>query len=141
MIKVGFIGLGELGKPMAVNLAKNGFDLILHDLRREPVDELIAIGAKAAHSPRELAAASEVIEVAVVDEAQVEAVAARSRSRNYSIAAHCAEPSRRQLDKEQADSECDQVVVQGSHAGARVRRRARTRVAGNRDGARINRVN
>ena len=74
MIKVGFIGLGEQGKPMAVNLAKDGFDLILHDLRREPVDELIAIGAKAAHSPRELAAASEVIEVAVVDDAQVEAV-------------------------------------------------------------------
>src|SRR5260370_33098002 len=69
MIKVGFIGLGEQGKPMAVNLAKDGFDLILHDLRREPVDELIAIGAKAAYSPRELAAASEGLEVAVVDEA------------------------------------------------------------------------
>ena len=74
MIKVGFIGLGELGKPMAVNLAKNGFDLTVHDLRREPVDELIAIGAKAACSPREVAAASEIIEVAVVDDAQVEAV-------------------------------------------------------------------
>jgi len=75
MIKVGFIGLGELGKPMAVNLAKNGFDLIVYDLRREPVEELIAIGAKAANSPREVAASSEIIEVAVVDDAQVEAVA------------------------------------------------------------------
>ncbi|HSU90062.1 MAG TPA: NAD(P)-dependent oxidoreductase [Sporolactobacillaceae bacterium] len=74
MIKVGFIGLGEQGKPMAVNLAKDGFDLIVHDSRREPVEELIAIGAKAANSPREVAAASEVIEVAVVDDAQVEAV-------------------------------------------------------------------
>jgi len=59
---------------MAVNLAKDGFDLIVHDLRREPVEELIAIGARAANSPREVAAASEVIEVAVVDDAQVEAV-------------------------------------------------------------------
>ncbi len=74
MITVGFIGLGEQGKPMAVNLAKNGFDLIVYDLRRDPVEELIAIGAKAANSPREVAAASEVIEVAVVDDAQVEAV-------------------------------------------------------------------
>jgi 2-hydroxy-3-oxopropionate reductase len=75
MIKVGFIGLGDQGKPMAVNLAKGGFDLIVYDLRREPVDELIAIGAKAANSPREVAGASEIIEVAVVDDAQVEAVA------------------------------------------------------------------
>src|SRR5712692_4645279 len=59
---------------MAVNLVKNGFDLMVHDLRREPVDELIAIGARAANSPDQVAAASEVIEVAVVDDAQVEAV-------------------------------------------------------------------
>src|ERR1700688_456212 len=75
MIKVGFIGLGEQGKPMAVNLAKSGFDLIVHDLRPEPVEELIAIGAKAANSPREVASASEIIEVTVVDDAEVEAVA------------------------------------------------------------------
>ena len=74
MIKVGFIGLGEQGKPMAVNLAKDGFDLIVHDLRREPVEELIAMGASAANSPREVAAGSEVIAVAVVDDAQAEAV-------------------------------------------------------------------
>ena len=74
MTKVGFIGLGEQGKPIAVNLAKNGFDLMVHDLRSEPVDELIAMGAKVANSPREVGACSEVIEVAVVDDAQVETV-------------------------------------------------------------------
>jgi len=42
--------------------------------------------------------------------------------------------------KKQADSERIQVMVQGSHAGARVRRRTRTRVTGNIDGARIDRV-
>ena len=52
MIKVGFIGLGEQCKPMTVNLAKSGFDLIVCDLRREPVDELIAIGAKAGDGAR-----------------------------------------------------------------------------------------
>lgn len=74
MSKVGFIGLGEQGKPMAINLAKSGFNLIVHDSRREPVDELIAMGAESAHSPREVAAGSEIIEIAVVDDAQVEAV-------------------------------------------------------------------
>src|SRR5271169_6646299 len=75
MIKVGFIGLGEQGKPMAINLAKAaGFDLMVHDLRREPVDELVELGAKDGSSPREIAAHSGVIEVIVVDDAQVEAV-------------------------------------------------------------------
>src|ERR1700694_1773299 len=75
MIKVGFIGLGEQGTPMAINIAKTtGFDLMVHDLRKEPVDELVALGAKSAGSPREVATHSDVIEVIVVDDAQVEAV-------------------------------------------------------------------
>src|ERR1700736_1799608 len=75
MIKIGFIGLGEQGKPMSVNLAKaTDYDLMVHDLRQEPVDELVALGAKSATSPREVAAQCEVIEVIVVDDAQVEAV-------------------------------------------------------------------
>ena len=47
----------------------------------------------------------------------------------------------REWDKEQADAECIQVMVQGSHARARVRGRTRTRIAGNCDGGRIDRVN
>jgi 2-hydroxy-3-oxopropionate reductase len=75
MTKVGFIGLGEQGKPMAINLARAaGFDLVVHDLRKEPVDELVALGARRASSPREVAADSDIIEVIVVDDAQVEAV-------------------------------------------------------------------
>jgi 2-hydroxy-3-oxopropionate reductase len=75
MIKVGFIGLGEQGQPMAVNLAQSaGFELAVHDLREEPIDELVALGARKANSPREVAAASDIIEVIVVDDAQVEAV-------------------------------------------------------------------
>ena len=75
MIKVGFIGLGEQGKPMAINLTKAaGFDLMVHDLRKEPVDELVALGAKGAGSTREVAVHGDIIEVIVVDDAQVEAV-------------------------------------------------------------------
>jgi 2-hydroxy-3-oxopropionate reductase len=74
-MKVGFIGLGEQGKPMAINIAKAaGFDLTVHDLRKEPVDELIALGAQSASSPREVGAHSDIVEVTVVDDAQVEAV-------------------------------------------------------------------
>ncbi|HJU28956.1 MAG TPA: NAD(P)-dependent oxidoreductase [Candidatus Binataceae bacterium] len=74
MIKVGFIGLGEQGKPIAANLAKDGFDLLVHDLRAEPMNEMVSIGAKAASSPREVGAHAEVLEIVVVDDAQVEAV-------------------------------------------------------------------
>lgn len=73
-MKVGFIGLGEQGKPIAANLAKDGFDLVVHDLRAEPMAELVSLGAKAASSPREAGAHGEVIEVVVVNDAQVEAV-------------------------------------------------------------------
>jgi 3-hydroxyisobutyrate dehydrogenase-like beta-hydroxyacid dehydrogenase len=75
MTKVGFIGLGEQGKPMAINLANaDGIDLMVYDLRKEPVDELLALGAQKANSPREVGAHSDVIEVIVVDDAQVETV-------------------------------------------------------------------
>jgi len=70
---VGFIGLGNIGKPMAVNLAKAGFDLMVYDLRAEPMHELTALGAKAARSADEIGAHGEIIEVVVVDDAQVEA--------------------------------------------------------------------
>ena len=75
MINVGFIGLGEQGKPVAINLAKaTDFDLMVHDLRKEPVEELVALGAKSAGSAREVGVHSDVIEVIVVDDKQVEAV-------------------------------------------------------------------
>lgn len=74
MMKVGFIGLGEQGKPLALNVAQAGFDLMVHDLRREPVDELVASGARAAQSAREVGTHGDIIEVIVVNDAQVEAV-------------------------------------------------------------------
>lgn len=47
MAKIGFIGLGIMGKPMAKNMLKKGFDLLVNDLNRAAVEELCAAGASA----------------------------------------------------------------------------------------------
>lgn len=53
--KVGFIGLGIMGKPMAKNLKKAGYDLVVYDVVKQQVDELVATGATAAGSSKEVA--------------------------------------------------------------------------------------
>lgn len=53
--KVGFIGLGIMGKPMAMNLIKAGYDLVVYDVVKAPVDELVAAGATEAGSCKEVA--------------------------------------------------------------------------------------
>ena len=77
--RVGFIGLGRMGRPMAANIIRAGFDLMVYDAREEPVRELALLGAKVASSPEELGRHAEIIELAVVDDAQVEAVVAGER--------------------------------------------------------------
>ncbi len=72
--KVGFIGLGVMGKRMAKNLVKKGYDLTVHDVMEEPVTELKQLGAKEASSAKKLAAAVEVIFSMVRDDAQTEEV-------------------------------------------------------------------
>ncbi len=71
--RIGFIGLDQQGRPMAVNLCRDGFDLMVYDLRREAIAELTSLGARSAPSPAEVAAYFEVIAVIVTDDAQVEA--------------------------------------------------------------------
>jgi 3-hydroxyisobutyrate dehydrogenase-like beta-hydroxyacid dehydrogenase len=71
---VGFIGLGRMGKPMAINILNAGFGLTVYDSRDEPVRELTSLGARAATSPKEVAEASDLLAIAVVDDAQVEEV-------------------------------------------------------------------
>ena len=55
---IGFIGLGLMGKPMALYLLKKGFAVVVHSRSRGPVDELVAAGATAASSPADIATAS-----------------------------------------------------------------------------------
>jgi 3-hydroxyisobutyrate dehydrogenase-like beta-hydroxyacid dehydrogenase len=50
--QVGFIGLGRMGKPMAVNIVHVGFALTVCDSRPEPVRELAALGARMPDRPR-----------------------------------------------------------------------------------------
>lgn len=72
--RIGFIGLGNIGKPMAVNLLRAGYSVTVHDLRREVLDGLEKLGAKIASSAHEVGAASDIVEIAVVDDAQLQAV-------------------------------------------------------------------
>ena len=58
---IGFIGLGLMGKPMALNLRKHGFEVVVHSRSRPPVDELVAAGARAADTPAAVALHTRVI--------------------------------------------------------------------------------
>jgi 3-hydroxyisobutyrate dehydrogenase len=73
-LRAGFVGLGDIGRPMARRLVLAGIETTVLDLVKAPVEELVREGAKAAASPRELAARSEVIGVCVRDDADVRAV-------------------------------------------------------------------
>ncbi len=59
-MKVGFIGLGHMGLPMAANLLAGGYDVVVYNRTASKADELVASGAEWAASPAELAAACEV---------------------------------------------------------------------------------
>ncbi len=71
---VGLIGLGLMGRPMAANLLKAGHQLTVWNRTASRTDELVAQGARLATTPREVAAASEVILTIVSDPPAVESV-------------------------------------------------------------------
>jgi 2-hydroxy-3-oxopropionate reductase len=72
---IGFIGLGIMGRPMAKNLLKAGYPLVVHSRSRPPIDDVVAAGAKSAASPREVAGASEIIITMLPNSPDVELVA------------------------------------------------------------------
>ena len=72
---IGFISLGIMGRPMAHNLLKAGYPLVVHSRRRPPVDELVAAGAAAAQSPCEVAERSQIVITMLPDSPDVELVA------------------------------------------------------------------
>ena len=73
---IGFIGLGIMGKPIARNLAKAGYALVIHSRSQPPVDELAREGAKKAASPQEVASLAEVVITMLPDSPDVETVVA-----------------------------------------------------------------
>jgi 3-hydroxyisobutyrate dehydrogenase-like beta-hydroxyacid dehydrogenase len=74
-MKVGFIGLGTMGRHMAANLQKAGHELVVHDVRREAGEAHVKAGARWADSPRAVAEASDVVFTSLPEPKDVEAVA------------------------------------------------------------------
>jgi len=72
--QIGFIGLGVMGKPMAKNLMKAGYSLCVYDIVQEPVKELVASGAKAARSAKEVGEKSEIVITIVPSSKEVKEV-------------------------------------------------------------------
>lgn len=71
---VGFIGLGLMGRPMALNLLKAGYPLVVHSRSRGPVDVLVAAGAEAEKNPADVARRCGVVITMVPDSPDVEQV-------------------------------------------------------------------
>lgn len=74
-MKIGFIGLGIMGSGMASNVLRGGFELVVHDIRREAVTPHLEAGAVWADSPREVAEAADVVFTSLPGPTEVEAVA------------------------------------------------------------------
>ena len=74
MKAVGFIGLGRMGRPMAANLCRKGFDLLVHDVNPKPVEALRALGARSASSVAEIAKGCEIIVTMVPSSVEVEEI-------------------------------------------------------------------
>jgi len=74
MDTIGFIGLGVMGRPMALNLRRHGFPLVVHSRSRGPVDALVAAGATAVNSPVEVARRASRIVLMLPDSPDVAAV-------------------------------------------------------------------
>ena len=73
-MKVGFVGLGNMGNPMASNLIKAGHQLIVHDLRREAATNLLEMGANWVDAPKDVVLGNDVVFTSLPVPRDVEAV-------------------------------------------------------------------
>lgn len=125
---VGFIGLGIMGKPMARNLLKAGYSLVVHNRSRATVEELSKEGAQAAANSKELAERSEIIITMLPDSPDVELIYAGengifSRVKSGSLIIDMSSISpivARKLAAEAEKRSCDMLdaPVSGGEAGA-----------------------
>ena len=74
MARIGFIGLGVMGRPMAEHLVRAGHQVVVHNRSQAPVQALVAAGAKGAASAADAAADADVVITMVPDSPDVEAV-------------------------------------------------------------------
>ena len=70
-MKVGFIGLGIMGRPMSKNLIKAGYELVVNDFNRDAVADVVACGAEAATSNKEVGEKCDVVITMVQNSPQV----------------------------------------------------------------------
>lgn len=73
-LRTGFIGLGNIGKPMAAHLAPAGFDATVYDVVEAPIQELAKAGAHGAACPREVGERSDIVGICVPQDTHVRAV-------------------------------------------------------------------
>ena len=73
-MKIGFIGVGNIGAPIAGQLLRAGHDLVVHDIRRAAAEPLLAAGAAWSESPAALAAESEAVATCLPGPTEMEAV-------------------------------------------------------------------
>jgi 3-hydroxyisobutyrate dehydrogenase len=78
-MRVGFIGVGNIGRPMAQQIASAGFPLVVHDVRKDAAAALVQQGARWADSPSEVAAACDVVCTCLPGPAEMEEVALGER--------------------------------------------------------------
>jgi 3-hydroxyisobutyrate dehydrogenase-like beta-hydroxyacid dehydrogenase len=71
LLRVGYIGLGDIGRGMALNLAHTGFDLMVFDLCPEAMAPVLAAGAVAASCAAEIVDFADVIHICVVYDEQL----------------------------------------------------------------------
>ena len=126
--RIGFIGLGIMGKPMARNLLAAGFPLTVHSRSPGPVDELVGVGATRADGPAEVAAASDVTITMLPDTADVREVAlgaggviegARAGSLVIDMSSIDPEPARANADAlASRDVQLHDAPVSGGERGA-----------------------
>jgi len=74
MERIGFIGLGIMGKPMALNLVRKGYRLVVYNRTRSKMDDLVKAGAEPAESPKDVAEKAEIIITMLPDSPDVEKV-------------------------------------------------------------------
>ncbi|MBW6466730.1 MAG: NAD-binding protein [Brevefilum sp.] len=74
-MRIGYIGLGIMGKSMARNILKAGYEVVVHNRSRESVMELVGEGAFEAHTPAEVAIAVDIVFTNLPDSPDVELVA------------------------------------------------------------------
>jgi 4-hydroxybutyrate dehydrogenase / sulfolactaldehyde 3-reductase len=73
-LPIGFIGLGKMGRPMASNLQRKGFPLVVFDINPAPVRDLEQLGARRARNCADVASASEIVVTMLPDSTSVEQV-------------------------------------------------------------------